>query len=191
MTEFSHSSFDYGEKFWVIKHKFFTCHCASEKCRYSKSNINTFLREYYKRNGEPCPPELEQAPNAPGEVNGSKNANEIKLELQEAETGKKIHDTNGKKATGNKSSESSDKKANKKARSESPAPGSSQGSLKTSPTIVIPLTKVNVKALNDEEQTNNANKLNGEIKKEPNLEVNSRPRRSVTRKNDSDSASTK
>merc|ERR1711988_920469 len=55
--------FDYGEKFWVIKHKFFTCHCASEKCRYSRTNITSFLREYYKRNGEPLPPELVPAPN--------------------------------------------------------------------------------------------------------------------------------
>ena len=57
------SRFDYGEKFWVIKHKFFTCHCASEKCRYSRTNITSFLREYYKRNGEPLPPELVPAPN--------------------------------------------------------------------------------------------------------------------------------
>merc|ERR1711935_367328 len=55
--------FDYGEKFWVIKHKFFTCHCASEKCRYSRTNITSFLREYYKRNGEPVPPELASTPN--------------------------------------------------------------------------------------------------------------------------------
>ena len=47
--------FDYGEKFWVIKHKQFTCHCASEKCRYNKSNILSFVREYYKRTGEPVP----------------------------------------------------------------------------------------------------------------------------------------
>ena len=26
--------FDYGEKFWVIKHKFFTCWCGLEKCKY-------------------------------------------------------------------------------------------------------------------------------------------------------------
>ncbi|CAB4055891.1 EHMT [Lepeophtheirus salmonis] len=26
--------FDYGEKFWVIKHKYFTCHCGSENCHY-------------------------------------------------------------------------------------------------------------------------------------------------------------
>lgn len=50
--------FDYGEKFWVIKHKQFTCHCGSEKCHYSKSRINGFLVEYYKRLGEPMPDEL-------------------------------------------------------------------------------------------------------------------------------------
>ena len=42
----------------MIKHKFFTCHCASDKCRYSRTNITNFLREYYKRNGEPLPDEL-------------------------------------------------------------------------------------------------------------------------------------
>lgn len=44
--------FDYGEKFWVIKHKFFTCHCGSEKCRYNRNNIQSFLREYYKKSAE-------------------------------------------------------------------------------------------------------------------------------------------
>jgi len=48
--------FDYGEKFWVIKHKQFTCHCTSDKCRYNKSNIQGFLKEYYRRIGEPMPP---------------------------------------------------------------------------------------------------------------------------------------
>merc|ERR1719312_193549 len=47
--------FDYGEKFWVIKHKQFTCHCTSDRCRYNKSNIQAFLKEYYKRNGETNP----------------------------------------------------------------------------------------------------------------------------------------
>ena len=116
--------FDYGEKFWVIKHKFFTCHCASDRCRYSKSNITSFLREYYKRSGEPLPPELS--------------------------TGGGGTQTNGS--------------AVKEAKKEN------------SPTVVIPLTKVNVKALNEETTT---------IKKEiGNTEDNtpSRPRRSVTRK---------
>ena len=47
--------FDYGEKFWVIKHKYFTCHCSSDKCRYNKSSIYGFLKEYYIRIGEPLP----------------------------------------------------------------------------------------------------------------------------------------
>ena len=50
--------FDYGERFWVIKHKQFTCHCSSDKCRYNKSNIQAFLKEYYKRMGEPMPDDL-------------------------------------------------------------------------------------------------------------------------------------
>uniref|UniRef100_A0A0K2U4S4 Uncharacterized protein n=1 Tax=Lepeophtheirus salmonis TaxID=72036 RepID=A0A0K2U4S4_LEPSM len=41
--------FDYGEKFWVIKHKYFTCHCGSENCHYSQSTIQKFLKNYYLR----------------------------------------------------------------------------------------------------------------------------------------------
>lgn len=51
--------FDYGEKFWVIKHKYFTCHCAADKkCRYNKASIYSFLKEYYKRLGEPLPADI-------------------------------------------------------------------------------------------------------------------------------------
>lgn len=39
----------------MIKHKYFTCHCNSEKCRYNKSSIYGFLKEYYQRIGEPLP----------------------------------------------------------------------------------------------------------------------------------------
>merc|ERR1712012_1190627 len=42
--------FDYGEKFWVIKHKFFTCWCGLEKCKYSKTAIGRTLDNYYKKN---------------------------------------------------------------------------------------------------------------------------------------------
>eukprot|EP00096_Caligus_rogercresseyi_P001210 TRINITY_DN1190_c0_g1_i3.p1 TRINITY_DN1190_c0_g1~~TRINITY_DN1190_c0_g1_i3.p1 ORF type:complete len:1358 (-),score=455.16 TRINITY_DN1190_c0_g1_i3:220-4293(-) len=41
--------FDYGEKFWVIKHRAFTCHCGSEDCHYSSSSIQSFLKDYYER----------------------------------------------------------------------------------------------------------------------------------------------
>ena len=41
--------FDYGEKFWVIKHKFFTCWCGGEKCKYSKWTIGKTLENYYKK----------------------------------------------------------------------------------------------------------------------------------------------
>ena len=44
--------FDYGEKFWVIKHKFFTCWCGLEKCKYSKQAIVRTLDAYYKKNPE-------------------------------------------------------------------------------------------------------------------------------------------
>jgi len=115
--------FDYGEKFWVIKHKFFTCHCASDRCRYSKSNITSFLREYYKRSGEPLPPELSS------ETNGSSPVKEAKKE--------------------------------------------------NSPTVVIPLTKVNVKALTEE---TTIKKEIGSTEDNSSKNTPSRPRRSVTRK---------
>ncbi|KAH3796459.1 hypothetical protein DPMN_150027 [Dreissena polymorpha] len=38
--------FDYGEKFWIIKWKQFTCTCGSTKCRYSKETIQQTLAEY-------------------------------------------------------------------------------------------------------------------------------------------------
>jgi hypothetical protein len=40
--------FDYGEKFWVIKHKFFTCWCGGDKCKYSKTAIGKTLETYYR-----------------------------------------------------------------------------------------------------------------------------------------------
>ena len=40
--------FDYGEKFWVIKHKFFTCWCGGDKCKYSKTAISKTLETSYK-----------------------------------------------------------------------------------------------------------------------------------------------
>jgi len=53
--------FDYGEKFWVIKHKQFTCWCESEKCKYSKGAIAKTLENYYAREREtPVPEELEK-----------------------------------------------------------------------------------------------------------------------------------
>ncbi|XP_045581767.2 uncharacterized protein G9a isoform X3 [Procambarus clarkii] len=41
--------FDYGEKFWIIKYKHFTCTCTSEKCKYSCTTIHTTLENYNKR----------------------------------------------------------------------------------------------------------------------------------------------
>lgn len=41
--------YDYGEKFWSIKYKAFTCTCTSEKCRYSNSTIQTTLETYKKK----------------------------------------------------------------------------------------------------------------------------------------------
>lgn len=41
--------FDYGEKFWIIKYKHFTCTCGSEKCKYSSKTIYSTLENYNKR----------------------------------------------------------------------------------------------------------------------------------------------
>lgn len=41
--------FDYGEKFWIIKYKHFTCTCGSEKCKYSSETIHTTLENYNKK----------------------------------------------------------------------------------------------------------------------------------------------
>lgn len=44
--------FDYGEKFWVIKYKWFTCECNSYLCRYSKETIHKTLAPHYKKMAE-------------------------------------------------------------------------------------------------------------------------------------------
>jgi len=41
--------FDYGEKFWIIKYKTFTCKCGSPKCKYSSETIHVTLEKYNKR----------------------------------------------------------------------------------------------------------------------------------------------
>ncbi|BFZ20236.1 hypothetical protein BsWGS_23274 [Bradybaena similaris] len=41
--------FDYGEKFWMIKWKHFTCACKSAKCKYSSETINKTLADYKLR----------------------------------------------------------------------------------------------------------------------------------------------
>ncbi|KAK6195050.1 hypothetical protein SNE40_000564 [Patella caerulea] len=43
--------FDYGEKFWIIKWKQFTCTCESVKCKYSKDTIQKTLTDYRLRHG--------------------------------------------------------------------------------------------------------------------------------------------
>ena len=42
--------FDYGEKFWVIKYKYFTCACNMAECKYSSVTIKHTLRNYERRN---------------------------------------------------------------------------------------------------------------------------------------------
>lgn len=42
-------SFDYGEKFWAIKYKSFTCDCGAAKCKYSKDVIHITMANYYRR----------------------------------------------------------------------------------------------------------------------------------------------
>jgi euchromatic histone-lysine N-methyltransferase len=39
-------AFDYGEKFWIIKYKSFTCSCQSPKCKYSQLTIHRTVEEY-------------------------------------------------------------------------------------------------------------------------------------------------
>ncbi|XP_025161946.1 histone-lysine N-methyltransferase EHMT2 isoform X3 [Harpegnathos saltator] len=41
--------FDYGEKFWIIKCKSFTCTCGAENCRYSEKTIQVTLDNYRKK----------------------------------------------------------------------------------------------------------------------------------------------
>ncbi|KAF6204697.1 hypothetical protein GE061_018858 [Apolygus lucorum] len=41
--------FDYGEKFWIIKCKSFTCHCGEPTCRYSESTIQQTLDKYQQK----------------------------------------------------------------------------------------------------------------------------------------------
>ncbi|XP_015433634.1 PREDICTED: histone-lysine N-methyltransferase EHMT2 [Dufourea novaeangliae] len=41
--------FDYGEKFWIIKCKSFTCTCGAENCRYSEKTIQTTLDNYRRK----------------------------------------------------------------------------------------------------------------------------------------------
>ena len=46
---FSYNRFDYGEKFWVIKYKWFTCACGSLNCKYNGDTIQSTLENYYRR----------------------------------------------------------------------------------------------------------------------------------------------
>ncbi|ELT88290.1 hypothetical protein CAPTEDRAFT_206547 [Capitella teleta] len=41
--------FDYGDKFWVIKWKEFTCCCRSDFCRYSTDKIQDTINDYNRR----------------------------------------------------------------------------------------------------------------------------------------------
>nr|XP_037291703.1 LOW QUALITY PROTEIN: histone-lysine N-methyltransferase EHMT1-like [Rhipicephalus microplus] len=41
--------FDYGEKFWTIKSKMFTCKCGHPNCKYSKERIGKTLKNYKRR----------------------------------------------------------------------------------------------------------------------------------------------
>lgn len=47
-------SFDYGDKFWIIKYKTFTCSCLSPKCKYSHLTIHRTVEEYRKCLQEAC-----------------------------------------------------------------------------------------------------------------------------------------
>ncbi len=49
MKDYLSSRFDYGDKFWIIKWKQFTCECGSPRCRYSTESIHKTIEEYNKR----------------------------------------------------------------------------------------------------------------------------------------------
>ncbi|XP_015910909.1 histone-lysine N-methyltransferase EHMT2 [Parasteatoda tepidariorum] len=49
IKQYEELGFDYCEKFWVIKYKYFTCDCGSSKCKYSKDTIHHTLANYYRR----------------------------------------------------------------------------------------------------------------------------------------------
>ena len=108
--------FDYGEKFWVIKHKFFTCWCGLEKCRYSKTAIGRTLDNYYKKNDLLKSPEEEK----------KKQTGRLKLKLK-MEEGKvvKVNDSvlipdkSQKKREERKSSDERDKSKEKETGQES------------------------------------------------------------------------
>ncbi|KAK3928595.1 Histone-lysine N-methyltransferase EHMT2 [Frankliniella fusca] len=44
--------FDYGDKFWIIKYKSFTCTCGAPACKYSVNTIKQTLAEYNKKQEE-------------------------------------------------------------------------------------------------------------------------------------------
>ena len=103
--------FDYGEKFWVIKHKFFTCWCGLEKCKYSKQAIVRTLDAYYKKNPEEVTGGKEK------EEERNKQTGKLKLKLK-MEEGKvvKVDDSLllPDEKTKQKSAEKRDKPAEKK-----------------------------------------------------------------------------
>ncbi|XP_060523999.1 histone-lysine N-methyltransferase EHMT1 isoform X2 [Cylas formicarius] len=39
-------SFDYGDKFWLVKYKLFTCECGASNCKYSSEAIQATLEKY-------------------------------------------------------------------------------------------------------------------------------------------------
>uniref|UniRef100_T1IV75 Uncharacterized protein n=1 Tax=Strigamia maritima TaxID=126957 RepID=T1IV75_STRMM len=47
--------FDYGEKFWIIKYKTFTCMCHSDMCKYSSHRIQELLIKYSKTSADGTP----------------------------------------------------------------------------------------------------------------------------------------
>ncbi|GBM82171.1 Histone-lysine N-methyltransferase EHMT1 [Araneus ventricosus] len=65
IKQYEELGFDYCEKFWVIKYKYFTCDCGSPKCKYSKDTIHNTLANYYRRVREEQMEEASQQPAAP------------------------------------------------------------------------------------------------------------------------------
>ena len=45
-------SYDYGEKFWMVKGKLFTCKCGSSRCKFNERRIQRTISRFEKRDDD-------------------------------------------------------------------------------------------------------------------------------------------
>jgi hypothetical protein len=159
--------FDYGENFWAIKHKSFTCHCASDKCRYSRMNIANFLREYYKRNGKPLAFELQQQQQQSASTATDKIDEPIETALMESQQNEENFEV--------KTQEPEETIVAEEVSTVSEVVVKTEDKLKLVTKVIIPSTKVDFSKpiINNAKAPDNINTQSS---------VATRPRRSVTRK---------